>query len=57
MLFGLKFVCSHLTSSNKHHSDLMGVIRRHLVQNLHSTINHLRQSRHTVNNTVHDTLK
>lgn len=36
-------LCSHLTSPYKHHSDLMGVIRRHLVQNLHSAVNHLPQ--------------
>lgn len=35
----------------------MGVIRRHLVQNLHSAINHLPQSRHTLNNTVCKELK
>lgn len=36
-------MCSHLARSNKHHSDLMGVIRRHLVQNLHCAVNHLPQ--------------
>lgn len=36
-------LCSHLTGPYKHHTDLMGVIRRHLVQNLHSAVNHLPQ--------------
>lgn len=35
--------CSHLARSDKHHSDLMGVIRRHLVQDLHCAVNHLPQ--------------
>lgn len=46
------FVCSNLAGADKYHSDLMGVIRRHLVQNLYSAVNHLPQSIHTVNNTV-----
>lgn len=41
-------LCSHLTGPNKHHSDLMRVIRRHLVQNLHSAVNHLPQRINTV---------
>lgn len=31
----------------------MGVIRRHLVQNLHSTVYHLTQRTHNVNNGVY----
>ena len=40
---------SHLTSSYKHHSDLMGVIRRHLVQDLHSSVDHLPEREDVVN--------
>lgn len=46
------FLCSHLTSSYKHHSDLMGVVRRHLVQDLHSAVNHLPQRINAVSDTV-----
>lgn len=33
----------HLTSAYKHNADLVGVVWRHLVQNLHSTVDHLPQ--------------
>lgn len=33
----------HLTSAHEHNTDLVGVVRRHLVQNLHSAVDHLPQ--------------
>lgn len=33
----------HLTSAYKHNADLVGVVWRHLVQNLHGTVDHLPQ--------------
>lgn len=35
--------CPHLTSAYKHNADLVGVVWRHLVQNLHGTVDHLPQ--------------
>lgn len=47
---------SHLTSSHKHYANLMCVVRRHLVQNLHSPVNHLPQRETELsNNTGRDT--
>lgn len=48
-------LCSHLTNSHKDHADLMGVIRRHLVQDLHSAVYHLTQRIRTVKDTLNNT--
>lgn len=40
-----KETASHLSRPHKHHSDLVGVVRRHLVQNLHRPLDHLQRRR------------
>lgn len=50
----MRWIYSNLSSSHKHNSNFMCVVRWHLVQDLHSTVNHLQEAENNMNENMNE---